>query len=188
MRARHACDEVGEDAAPLAVDDRDDAAALAGVAVEDRPQPPLGVHGAQAVEVVLVVAAASSRRNRMRPMREVKDVRVTLEELKGRLGIDRGPEFFEFLVRRIGLKDVRIDGGAIVHPSFVPLEPLLREAVAALEREGARPEPCARCSKVFDVERDDGIFRDPSKLEGFLCRPCAESMTAWTYFQEWLRA
>ena len=43
-------------------------------------------------------------------MREVHDARIKLAELKGRLKLDRPAAFFEFLIRRIGLKDVRIEG------------------------------------------------------------------------------
>lgn len=120
-------------------------------------------------------------------MREVRDVRYGFDEWNGRFGTNHDREYFAFLVRRTGTKDVRVEADALVAPSYVPLEILLREAMAALAAEGVTPAPCEACRRVFDPDRDDGIFRDPARLTGFLCRPCAEKMSAWTYFQEWFR-
>lgn len=123
-------------------------------------------------------------------MRDVKDVRVPLAAIAGRIGVggrDDLPAFFALLLARTGVKEVRVDGGDLVYPSFVPIEPLLSEALAELQRSGARIEPCGACRRLFDVEHDDGIFADPRDLRGFLCRKCAESMSAWTYYTERLR-
>ena len=64
---------------------------------------------------------------------------------------------------------------------------MLRESLAALASEGVRPAPCESCARVFDPDRDEGIFREPAGFNGFVCRTCAEKMSAWTYFQEWFR-
>jgi hypothetical protein len=127
-------------------------------------------------------------RRRTVAMREVHDARIKLALLKGRLKLDRPAPFFEFLIRRIGLKDVRIEGDEIVYASFIPIETLLRESAGALDAEGVKAGACEKCGAWFDVDHDDGIFRDPAQLEGFLCRRCAEEMTAWAYFQDWLRS
>jgi hypothetical protein len=120
-------------------------------------------------------------------MRDVRDLRVSLAELNGRLGLDLSPGKLAFVVKRLGMRDVRLEGDAIVYASFVPLETLISEAVLALARDGAELAACESCANWFDVEHDDGIFRDPAKLEGFLCRGCAEAMTAYRYYTEWLR-
>lgn len=117
-------------------------------------------------------------------MKEVHEERVGLDALAGALGVEAAPELFRFLLRRSGAKDVRIDGDALVHPSFLPVELLLRQTLDELRESGARVEACLRCRERFDADRDDGIFADPAALEGFVCRACAEGMDAWTYFHE----
>lgn len=120
-------------------------------------------------------------------MREVRDVRHTFAELNGRLGTRHDREYFAFVLRRCGVKDVQIETDAIVAPSYVPIEMMLKEGILALESDGVVPTPCARCAKYHDPDRDDGIFRNPGGLEGFVCRSCAEQLSAWSYFQEWYR-
>ena len=67
------------------------------------------------------------------------------------------------------------------------VEQLFAETLAELNGQRARPTPCTVCAEVFDAERDDGIFEQPARLEGFICRPCAEKISAWDYFQDRLR-
>lgn len=120
-------------------------------------------------------------------MKEIRDVRLTFAEVRSRLGIDRPPGFFKFLIRRLGLKDVRIDGDALVYASFVPVELMLKESAHSLEAEGVRAVPCEKCGDFHDAEHEDGIFRDPQRLEGFVCKACAEKMTAFDYYTNWLK-
>jgi hypothetical protein len=120
------------------------------------------------------------------PVKEVADVRVKIALLAARLGIEPDLPFFAFLVRRIGIKEVRLEGDEVVYTSFVPVEPLMREALDELAATGARPLPCRICSTVHDAEHDDGIFADPAEFDGFICRACAEQMSAWTFFNDHL--
>jgi hypothetical protein len=119
-------------------------------------------------------------------MREIRDHRVTFAELKGRLKVDHDAKFFAFLLRRLGLKDVRLDGDGIAYASFIPLETLLGESIGALEREGVKPGPCARCGEYFDLEHDAGVFKNPVAFTGFICRGCAERLSAWEFCEKWL--
>ena len=121
-------------------------------------------------------------------MKEVREVRVPLDALAGRLGVEASPAYFEFLLRRIKTPVVRIEGNELVHESFIPVELMLKQTHEEIAAGGARPTPCLRCERVFDADREDGIFADPAQLEGYICRPCAEGMTAWTYFQDVLKA
>lgn len=117
-------------------------------------------------------------------MKEVHEVRVPITAIAGKLGIEPSKPYFDFLLRRVGSKDVRQDGDDLVHVSFLPLELMLQQAQDELRDADARVEPCRGCERIFDADRDDGIFADPARLEGFVCRPCAEAMDAWTYYNE----
>ena len=124
----------------------------------------------------------------MASMREVHDVRVPVSALAGRLGCPDTVGWFRFLLRRIQLKEIALEGNELVHSSFLPVEQLLRETIDELEASGGRAEPCRRCGEYFDVEHDPGIFEDPSELTGFLCRACAEGLSAWDYFHDHLKS
>lgn len=120
-------------------------------------------------------------------VKDVRDHRVPLAQLTGRLGLSGPPEYFAWLVRRIGLRDVRVEGTDLVYSSFVPIEQLLKEAVEELKAAGAKPGPCQKCQTWFDTEREDGIFANPVAMQGFVCKACAQKLTAWEYFHDVLR-
>lgn len=120
-------------------------------------------------------------------MKHVHDQRTPIDALAGRLQCPASPAFFRFLMRRIRIQDVRLEGGELVYSSFLPVEQLFAETLAELNGQHARPTPCTVCAEVFDAEHDDGIFEQPARLEGFICRPCAEKISAWDYFQDRLR-
>ena len=87
----------------------------------------------------------------------------------------------------IGITDVKLDGNDVVFSSFIPVEQLFRETLQELDQGGGHPDACLQCREYFDVETEDGIFADPQQLSGFVCRGCAETMSAWTFFQEHLK-
>ena len=78
-------------------------------------------------------------------MKDVRDVRVSLAELAGRLGCEPDPAWLRYVIGRVGVTDVRIEGDALVHASFVPIEALLRESIAEMEASGVRPTACRAC-------------------------------------------
>ncbi len=119
-------------------------------------------------------------------MREIRDVRIPFAELRGRLRVSHDDKLFTFVLRRLGVKDIKIEADAIVVPSFIPIEPLLAEGFAALERDGVKPAPCARCAEIHDVEHDPGIFKNPVRFEGFICKSCAQKLSAWEYCDQLL--
>lgn len=117
-------------------------------------------------------------------MRESHESRIELRELVGRLGCPEAPGWFRFVVDRVGMKEVRIEDGALIHESFVPIEALIRETMDEMAASGIQPTPCGACATYKDPNRDEGIFDDPAALEGFICRACAEKMSAWTYYND----
>ncbi len=111
---------------------------------------------------------------------------MKIAALAGRLGVEPDVPLFRFLVRRIGIQDIRIDRDEIVYSSFLPVEQLLKETLQGLEVDGVRPLPCLKCTGVFDAEHEDGIFADPHELNGFICRACAEKLNAWSFYNDHL--
>ena len=45
---------------------------------------------------------------------------------------------------------------------------------------------CEQCASYFDLNRTDGIFARPNELEGFICMPCAERMSAREFYEKYL--
>lgn len=120
-------------------------------------------------------------------MKEVQEVRYPIAALAGRTGCPPDPSWMRFVLARYRVEGVRVEGDELVAPSFVPVEPLIAGFLDQLRHDGVEPAPCSVCSELVDPEHDDGIFEDPQNLNGFICRPCAERMTAWAYYNERLR-
>jgi len=76
---------------------------------------------------------------------------------------------------------------AIRYPNYVPFEELAREYIEGIEQGIYDVRVCERCAGYFDLNRTEGIFSRPADLTGFICMPCAESMTAREYFERYLR-
>lgn len=120
-------------------------------------------------------------------MKDSHESRVELKALSGRLECPEAPGWFRFVVDRVGMKEVRIEDGALFHESFVPIEALIRETMEEMAASGVKPIACGGCGDYRDAERDEGIFDDPAELVGFVCRNCAEGMSAWTYYNDRLK-
>ena len=122
-------------------------------------------------------------------MRRVKDQRLSIADANRLLTVDMEPAFWQAIVGLINYPELAFDVGSqcIVFPDYVPFRELASEWIEGIESGIHDVRLCERCAKYFDVNRTDGIYTNPRDLAGFLCMPCAETLTARQYFEEYLK-
>jgi hypothetical protein len=120
--------------------------------------------------------------------KELKTTRWSVDEANAHLGRSLDGDYWRFLIRQVGYREVTFDpqGQAIEFPEYVPLQTLLEEVLERLDRGEIAASQCQVCGTYWDINTDDGIFGDTRNLERFICRPCAERLSAWDFFQRYL--
>ena len=93
-------------------------------------------------------------------------------------------EFWIFILKMTDYPEIYFDTQEekIVCPGFIPFANLATEVIDDLDMETVRH--CQICEKVFDINKEDGIFGNLANLEHFICQTCAEAMSAKTFFDK----
>lgn len=117
-------------------------------------------------------------------MKRVGSERLSLEAARQALGTHIDPAWLRFAVRHLAYPEVSADAdGTVTYPGYVPVPALLAEVAAATASGALTLRTCGECGECFDIDKADGIFGDYDALERFVCRSCAESVTAWDFWQ-----
>jgi hypothetical protein len=118
-------------------------------------------------------------------MKKVIDNVRSLAELSTFLEQEVDAAFLRFLVERIGYTEVRLteDGQGVTFPGYVPVGELFREVLRAIKEGEISLRRCRVCAGAFDIDTAEGIFGDDGALDRFVCRPCAEGLSAWDFYQ-----
>ena len=121
-------------------------------------------------------------------MKRIQRETVTVAQANEILGVDMEPAFWEALVRIIAYPELEYAVGAqeISFPNYIPFQELAREWIEGIESGIYDVRLCEHCAKYFDLNETDGIFARPDELEGFICMPCAEKMSAREFFEQYL--
>ncbi|MEN8151110.1 MAG: hypothetical protein ABFS86_14940 [Planctomycetota bacterium] len=122
-------------------------------------------------------------------MKRIETVTLSIAEVNEQLGVDMEPGFWEALVTMLAYPELTYDpaGQSIRFPDYVPFRELAGEFIEGMEGGIYDIRLCERCAGYFDLNRTEGIFSDPAEMEGFLCMPCAEAMTAREFYEKHLR-
>ena len=120
-------------------------------------------------------------------MREVRERKQTYAELATTTGRDLEAGCWKLLLSKLALPEVTLDGQGIRFPEYVPVLEMLAEGLRQLDSGEILARRCERCGEYHDLNVAEGIYADPEAMEGFLCRPCSEAMSAWEYFNEHLK-
>lgn len=117
-------------------------------------------------------------------MRQIADSLWTVADARAAIGPEIDASWLRFAVRKLEYPELSVDGEAIRHPGYVPVPALALELANSVRRGELDLRRCRVCHEIFDVNVDEGIFGDMGALERFVCRGCAETTTAWTFWQE----
>lgn len=121
-------------------------------------------------------------------MKQIRDETLTVAQANERLGIEMEPAFWEALIRLIDYPELVYDAGTqtIRFPGYVPFDELAKEWIEGIEGGIYDVRQCERCAQYFDIHVAEGIFGDLAERNEFICRPCADAMTAREYFDRYV--
>ena len=71
---------------------------------------------------------------------------------------------------------------------WVPVDTMVEDGLEAMSDGRIEVRPCGACGEVCDINENDGIFGDPRNLERFVCRDCADRLSAREFYEKHLRA
>lgn len=98
-------------------------------------------------------------------------------------------DYWSFLVKQVNYDEVTWDAQkqAIVFAEFIPLKSLLEDVLNRISTDNIAVTQCQTCQKYVDYNQDEGIFGDSEDLAHFICKPCAQSLSAWDFYQHHLK-
>ncbi len=121
-------------------------------------------------------------------MKEIRDAETSIQEANKIVGQELESGVWSLLVSQMNYPDIKVDEekGVITYPEFIPFAELFAESVKDLEKGKIDARSCLSCKRYYDVNIQQGIFARPNDLEGFICAECANSMSAFKFFHEYL--
>lgn len=121
-------------------------------------------------------------------MRQVKTESLTIPQANEELSVEMDVGFWEALVRLIAYPELVFDAttSTIRFPNYVPFRQLASEWIEGIEQGIHDIRICEGCSGYFDIDRSQGIFGRHEEEDEFICRPCAEAMSALTYYERFI--
>ena len=95
-------------------------------------------------------------------------------------------EFWQFILQQINYDEIFLDTQKeeIACPGFIPFADLAIELIDDLDSSAIHR--CQICAKVFDINKEDGIFGDPENLDHFICQSCSETLSAKSFYNKYL--
>ncbi len=122
-------------------------------------------------------------------MKNVKNIHWEISEANQRLQQDFDVAWWAFLIAALDYKEISFDAvkQEIVFPEYIPIKNLLADLLEQIRQETIAARQCGVCRQYFDINKNDGIFGDEENLERFICRHCAQSLSAWDFYQHHLK-
>ncbi|MEQ8768561.1 MAG: hypothetical protein RL885_31940 [Planctomycetota bacterium] len=119
-------------------------------------------------------------------MKRIQDRVESFADLGKRFDREPTRGFWQFVFLRLRIKEVQIGEDGVRYPEYMPLDDVIREVLRSIEDEEILLRACARCGDYHDINEAEGIFGNFEALERFLCRDCAEEMSAWEFYNDYL--
>ncbi len=122
-------------------------------------------------------------------MKNIKTTCWNLTEANQHLQQDFSAVYWAFLIAQVNYKEVSFDSAtqAIVFPEYIPLKSLLKDVLDNIKQGIIAVRQCRVCQQYFDVNKQDGIFGDNENLERFICKDCAQTLSAWDFYYQHLK-
>ena len=121
--------------------------------------------------------------------KHLKTTTWSVEEANQQLQQNFSAAYWAFLITQINYKEVTFnqDTHSIHFSDYIPLKTLINELLVRIQNHEIALTQCQRCQQFFDMNQAEGIFADWRHLEGFICKSCAQQLSAWVFYQEYLR-
>ncbi len=122
-------------------------------------------------------------------LKHLKESSWTIEQANQQLKQEYDQQYWQFLVRLINIKEVKWNAknNSIDFAEYIPLKTLINEVLERISTKEFMVEQCHVCRHYYNVNEDDGIFGDTEKLIHFICEKCAQSLSAWEFYQNHLK-
>ncbi|WP_198264529.1 hypothetical protein [sulfur-oxidizing endosymbiont of Gigantopelta aegis] len=122
-------------------------------------------------------------------LKHLKQSSWTIEQANQQINQDYDEQYWQFLVRLIDIKEViwNVKNNTIDFAEYIPLKILINEILERISTDEFMVEKCHVCQHFFNSDKEDGIFGDAEKLAHFICKKCANSLTAWEFYQNHLK-
>ncbi|MBF0195927.1 MAG: hypothetical protein HQL71_15315 [Magnetococcales bacterium] len=101
---------------------------------------------------------------------------------------DFNASYWIFIIQNMNYPEITydIDNEIISCPGFIPFRELAVEVINDLESRKSDIKDCKVCTLYFDINTEDGIFGDPTKMDIFICKTCAKKITAKDFYESFL--
>jgi len=122
-------------------------------------------------------------------IKHLKQSSWTFEEANQQIKQDYDTAYWKFLIRTINIKEViwNAKTNSIDFAEYIPLKTLLNEVLERIPTDEFMVEQCHVCQDYFNADKEDGIFGDNENLMHFICKKCAQSLSAWEFYQNHLK-
>ena len=121
-------------------------------------------------------------------MQAVQQESMTVAEANQSLSVELEPAMWSFIVKMINYPELVFDEKThlITFEGFVPFKELAKEWIVGINDNTYDVQMCQGCQRYFDINTAEGIYGKPDDFECFICIPCAESMSAREYYQQYI--
>lgn len=113
----------------------------------------------------------------------------TIEQANQYINQEYEEQYWQFLISLINIKEViwNAKKNTIDFAEYIPLKTLINEMLERIPTDEFMVEQCHICQHYFNANKEDGIFGDTQMLTHFICKECADSLTAWEFYQNHLK-
>ncbi|MDY6992049.1 MAG: hypothetical protein SVR94_05510 [Pseudomonadota bacterium] len=113
----------------------------------------------------------------------------SVDEANQQLQHNFSAAYWAFLIAQINYPEVIFDRDQqlIRFADYIPLKTLIQEILTRIQQQHIALTQCQCCQNFFDMNQTEGIFSDFHNLTGFICQPCAQQLSAWRFYQEYLK-
>ena len=122
-------------------------------------------------------------------MKDLRTASWDVAEANQRLQQDFTAQYWAFLIAQVNYNEVTFDQATeqIVFAEYIPLTGLLDEVLEKIGQGTIALTQCTACQRYADMNKEDGIFGDAANLERFICQECAQTLSAWDFYHQYLK-
>lgn len=122
-------------------------------------------------------------------MKDLKTVSWDIAEANQRLQQEFAAPYWAFLIAQVSYNEVAFDQATeqIVFAEYIPLKGLLDEVLEKIGQGTIAVTQCTVCQRYADMNKEEGIFGDTANLERFMCKTCAQTVSAWDFYHQYLK-